>query len=101
MSDVAGSQRRPLLSLLVLGGGLLIFVSFVIPYFEPPFGGYLYMQWLTGATTALGVMAFLRREPGPIAHAGLACTFFAGSIFLLTIVFPLVYGLAMSIFMRD
>ena len=108
MSDVATRpeeatvpHRRPLLSLVVLGGGLLIIVSYLVPYFEPPFGGHLYMQWLSGATTALGVLAAKRREAGSIAHAGLACTLFAGSVFLFTIVFPLAYGVAMDVFMPN
>jgi hypothetical protein len=94
-------QHRPLLSLLALGGGLLIFVSYAIPYFEPPFGGYLYMQWLSGGTTVLGVMAARRRESGPMAQAGLASTALAGFIFLSTILVPLAYGVAMDVFMPN
>jgi hypothetical protein len=94
-------HRRPLLSLLVLGSSLLIVVSFVIPYFEPPFGGYLYMSWLSGGAAALGALAVLRRERGPIAHAGIVCTFMAAALFLFTLLFPLAYGVAIDVFMPN
>jgi hypothetical protein len=88
-------------SILVLGCGLLILISFAIPFFEVPFGGDRYMQWLSGLTLLLGVGAFLRRERGPLAVAAAVVTLGAGALLLLTVLIPFGYALAMRLFMPD
>ena len=99
--DAADYRRRPVVSLLVLGCGLLIAVSLAIPYFEPPFGGYLYFAWLSGGAVVLGAIAVLRREQGPITRAGVVCSLMAGAFLLLILLFPLAYGVAIDVLMPN
>jgi hypothetical protein len=96
-----GGYALPRLSVLVLGCGLLILVSLLVPFFEPPFGGAWYLQWLSGGTAILGTVALMRREPGRVARAALVVTLMSAALFVFTIVFPWAYSLAMGVLIPD
>jgi hypothetical protein len=100
-SEPAGTERRPVVSLVVLGCSLLILVSLAIPGFEPPFGGIYYVSWLAGGTAALGFVANRRREPGAFARAGLVCALLAAGLLILSIVFPCAISLALHLTMPN
>jgi hypothetical protein len=106
--DIAQAAARPrdgsssqACSLVVVGGSVLILASFLIPYFEPPFGGVWYMTWLSGSTAACGVVALRRRERGPIASTGRICSVMAAGLCAFTIIFPYAYSWAAGILMPD
>jgi hypothetical protein len=94
-------RSSQIVSILVVGCSLLIFLSFAIPYFEPPFAGLWYMTLLSGTTALLGLVAFRRREQGPIATIGLVCAAMAAALCVFTIVFPYAYGWAADTFMPN
>ena len=95
------NEARPLLSLLVVGCGVLIVVSYLVPLFEPPFAGTWYMQSLAGVTCVLGGLALLRGERGGVARVALVVTLSSAALFLFTIVFPWAYSAAMGALMPD
>src|SRR5687768_2364872 len=99
--QTAASPHRLRLSVFVLGLGLLIAVSFMLPYPQVPFGGDRYMQWLFAATLVLGVAAIIRRERGAAAIVAIAVTVLAGGLLLLTVLVPLAYGVASKFLMPD
>ncbi len=94
-------NARPLLSLVVIGSGFLILVSFVVPYFEPPFGGTWYMQLLAGGTCLLGGLALRRHEQGRVARVAFLVTLSSGGLFLFTMVFPWAYSAIMGVLLPD
>ncbi len=94
-------QRKLRVSVLVVGCGLLILVSFLIPYFAVPFGGEWYMQILSGFTFLLGIVALRRKERGALATAASVVTFASGAIFLFWMVFPHFYAFASRILMPN
>jgi hypothetical protein len=92
---------RQSVSLLVLGCGLLILVSLSMPFFDVPFGGDRYFQWLSSLAVVLGVIARVRRERGPLAPAAAFVSVGAAGLLILTVFVPLAYGAAMQLFMPD
>jgi uncharacterized membrane protein YccC len=98
---VSASEHRLRLSVLVVGCGLLILVSLAVPFFQPPFGGDRYWQWLCGVTVLLGAMSLFRRERGALAIVATIVTVAAGGLLLSTVMVPLAYSVAMRLFMPD
>jgi hypothetical protein len=98
---VVERARRPLVSILVLGASLLLFVSLAIPYFDPPFGGADYFFWLPILTIVLGIAAALRRERGPLARAGLIGSVCAGSVVVIPRLLVLIGGAILGLFGMD
>ncbi len=94
-------RARPILSLLVIGSGLLVVVSFVVPYFEPPFGGAWYLQVVTATACLFGGLAIVRCERGLIAQAALAVTVISAALLLFSIVFPWAYSAIMGLVLPD
>ena len=94
-------QHKVRLSLVVVGCGALILVSFLVPYFSVPFGGEWYIQILSGVTFLLGVASLRRKERGTAAAAAAVVTVAAGGIFLFWMVFPYFYDLASRILMPN
>jgi hypothetical protein len=84
-----------------VGCGALILVSLLVPFFQPPFGGDRYWQWMCGVTLLLGLVSWRRREQGAVAIAAIAVTVGAGGLLLLTVIVPFVYATAMRLFMPD
>lgn len=100
--EASGStQQRAPFSLLVVGCGVLILLSLILPYFKPPFGGENYWQWLCAVTIVLGSISLVRKERGTVAIVALAVTGLALSLLLLTVVVPVAYSLAMRLLMPD
>jgi hypothetical protein len=85
-------EHHHVVSLLVLGCAVLLYVSLLLPYFNPPVGGAEYFLCLAGLTVILGAIAVLRRERGAIgAAAAVAATGAAGFI-----VFMYVFAVGVS-----
>lgn len=108
MHEVTPQAARPTfqwaglrVSVFVLGSGLLIVVSLVVPFFEVPFGGDRYFQWLSAVTVLLGTISLLRKERGPLAGAAALVALGAAGLLILTVIVPLAYVLAMRLLMPD
>ena len=93
--------RRPLVSILALGASFLLLVSVGIPYFNPPFGGGDYFFWLPILAILLGIASALRRERGPIAHAGLIGAVCAGCLLVIPRLLVLIGGAILGLFGVD
>jgi len=88
------------LSTIVVGMGILLIVS-LLPFFQAPFGGAYYWRWLSALTALLGCVALYRRETGHVALASAMMTVVALGVFLLTVLMPLGYSVAMRLFMSE
>lgn len=88
-------------SIFVVGLGLLLLLSLLIPHFQVPFLGDRYWQWLSGITVILGGFALLRGERGRLGLACAVATLGAAGVLTLTVVVPFVYSVAMRLFMPD
>lgn len=87
--------------MLALGASLLLFVSVVIPYFDPPFGGADYFFWLPILAMGLGIAAALRRERGPLAQTGLIGAACAGLVLVIPRLVVLIGGAILGLFGID
>jgi hypothetical protein len=88
-------------SILALGASLLLLVSVGIPHFDPPVGGADYFFWLPILAIVLGIAAALRRERGPMAHAGLIGAVCAGSLLVIPRLLVLIGGAILGLFGVD
>jgi len=94
-------KDRHVVSLVVLGCAALLFVSLLLPYYNPPVGGTEYFLCLSALTVILGGVAVLRRERGAIgAAAAVAATGAAGFIVFM-LAFPFVISWLLGILMPD
>jgi hypothetical protein len=98
---MAESSRRPILSILAIGASVLLLASLGIPQFDPPFEATAYFFWLPVLILVLGIVAAIRHEQGPVAHAGLIGAICAGGLLIIPRVLVLVGGAILGLFGSD
>jgi hypothetical protein len=85
-------KHHHVVSLAVLGCAALLYVSLLLPYFNPPIGGAEYFLYLSGLTVLLGGVAILRKERGAIgAAAAVAAT---GAAAFIVFMFAFAFGIS-------
>jgi hypothetical protein len=88
-------------SLIVIGCGGLIMVAFIVPFFEPPFGGGYFIYWLCALTVLLEIVAVLRKERGLIGAAAAVVALGAAALAAFGVAFAFGYSWFMRIVMPD